>query len=289
MTEMKTRRKYSLDPHHPRKPLDLALPKSRQLAETIARLRNTRESLRESLSGLPDSIQIHLRKCRRGCAACPHVQFSHAGKPGLAGVRALAAIARKHRQFRELQRIERTFSRLCEMAEQAINQMGMPRMPAAGPYAPLPFHVFAWQAIPLNRQVLAMQRALVEWNTANNRARKNKITRQGALGFRIRHLQSGLFQPRWAIWVRGDRGQWIGAKTARPTYRTSIARPDRVLQIPVRLTVTVINRTGNHDHKDAYLQWESRRHALVREIARQSRHSHKLARIQQACDRLSVR
>ncbi|MBN6739294.1 hypothetical protein JKG47_01810 [Acidithiobacillus sp. MC6.1] len=277
--------KRVVHPHNPQEPLKIWLPRAIVLAQAMT---NLEESRREAVAGirtLPKGVALRSRRCRAGCSACPHPHLSYFGKTGLAETRAILAIAKKNKQMRTVLQTEGQFARLALLAERANTRLGQPPIHADGPYTPVPYHLFAWQALALNREVLDLQYGLRDWNTAHNRAAKGRVTRQGALGFKVKHYRSGIFSPRWTIWTRGSMGQWIGSKVAKPTYRSGYSRPDRQFPIPVKLSVSVINRTGNNQHKETYRNWEKRRAELAAKITELSSKSKMLAQLHLSASR----
>ncbi len=255
------------------------LPKAIVLAQALSALESERLDALAGIQALPKLVALHSRKCRSGCAACPHPYFTYHGKTGLAETRAISAIVKKNKSMRALLQVESQLARLAALANQSITRLEGVFARPDGPYTPVPYHVFAWKAVALNREVMDLQLGLRDWNTEHNRAAKGRVTRQGALGFRIHHYRSGIMSPRWAVWTRGDMGQWIGCKTAKPTYRSGVSHPDRRFPIPVKLTVSAINRTGNNARKTDYRNWEKQRADLAVKISALSGKSKMLAQL----------
>lgn len=279
-------RKRIVNPHDPNIPLVIAISRAKSLSEALESLRSARVAALDTMGPLPAHVVLHRRQCAATCAACPHVRFSIQGVSGRRETLALSAILKKNKKMRDLLQAEDRFSRL---AARAAVRISHDRFRASAPFTPIPYHVFAWKALSINSRVLDLHRSLVQWNVQNNRACNGRITSQGALGFRIHHQpRSGILRPRWAVWTRGNMGQWIGAKTAKPTYGAPFSRPDQHFSIPVRMTASVINRTGNHPYREAYLQWEKRRAEIVRDIASLSAESRSLGQLHALVSRFSV-
>ncbi|WP_308388648.1 hypothetical protein [Acidithiobacillus sp. AMEEHan] len=278
-------RKRTYLPHNPLAPLAIWIPKAQLLAEHLQDLRDRRDALLAWTP--PRGWSIRQTHCRSRCPACPHASFSYRGLQGQGRLLSLAVaeLSFKYRKARQIIEIQKKLDHYSDlsMRQVAVLSRDMPDSPRPeGIFTPIPYHLFAWKVIENNRLVLALQRETRDWNTENNRAHHDKVARQGALGFRIDHQQSGAFVPRWAIWVRGRMGQWIGAKRATPTFGKDYKDPTRVVHIPVRMTVKVCALTGNGKHKRYYQQQEKARSELVKKIGALSKTHRSLVQLRRS-------
>ncbi|OCB01823.1 hypothetical protein BBC27_01840 [Acidithiobacillus ferrivorans] len=261
-------RKRNLNPHDPLIPLKIWIPRAVVLGDFLQKLRDRRQVLIDSLS-LPKGWTLRQQRCRTGCAACPHLTLSVKGKKGRPLALARAELSRKYKNISHLIEVQWNMDHYAGLINARIRVLtkGMPSTPRPeGPFTPIPYHLFAWKLIESNKKVVALQREVVDWNTENNRAAQGQITRQGGLGFMVKHLASGAFKPYWAIWIRGNMGQWFCVRTATPTFGKGYADPQHACPIPVRLTADACNRTGNWKHKPYYLSMENARSGLVKTI-----------------------
>lgn len=264
------RRKRKVDPHDPFLPLSIWIPRGRVFAQTCETLRlQSKIQAATCLEHLPKGWSLTTHCCRIRCPACPHHLLSKRGFKGRSLSLATAQLSRKYSVVENLldtQKQLEHFSALAMMRVKALSRDSTPSVHAEGDFTPIPFHLLAWKIIENNRKVIELQHSVRDWNTEHNRAHKNKVTRQGALGFKIRYLSSGAFVPFWTIWTRGSMGQWIGHQKATPTYGKGFKNPNRTVPIPTRLTALTCAKTGNKNCKTYYLSRESDRAELLEKI-----------------------
>lgn len=260
--------KRQYNPHDPLIPLGIWIPRASAFTRGMESLKERREHFAQSLK-LPKGWSLHQRFCRTRCPACPHFSLSKRGLKGRPLTLATTQLSRKYKAVENLLETQNQlehFSSLAMRRVKSLTKDAPPQSSPEGPFTPIPFHLLSWAIIHNNRIVIKMLRDLADWNTENNRAHKDKVTREGALGFKICKLESGALYPRWAIWVRGRMGQWNAHEVATPTFRKGYKNPNKMTRIPIRLTALVCAKTGNKKHKIHYLEKEHERSDMVAKI-----------------------
>lgn len=286
-----SRPKRKVNPHDPLLPLSIWVPRAIAFAQTMESLNKSRH-LQAASCSLPKGWSLNARYCRIRCFSCPHYSFS---KPGHKGRRLSLAVSDLSRKYKAVENIVTSqkqlehFTLLTTLRVKSLSRdYPVPSPRPEGDFTPIPFHMLAWKIIKNNREVIALQHALRDWNTQNNRAHEDQVTRQGALGFKLMTLASGALYPRWVIWTRGDMGQWIGHKKATPTFRKGYKNPSRIFPIPIRLTSVACARTGNKKHKMHYLSMEKARDDMLMKIRYINPEMRSLAQLQAAVSKIKV-
>lgn len=261
-------RKRKVNPHDPLIPLNIWIPRSAAFSAAMESLKERRQHFSQALN-LPKGWALNQKFCRVRCPACPHFSLSKRGLKGRPLALATAQLSRKYKAVESLLTTQKQLEHFTELSMCRVKSLSKdyPSQPnPEGDFTPIPFHLLSWAIIQNNRIVIKMLRDLADWNIEHNRSYHGKVTREGALGFKMLKLQSGALYPRWAIWTRGRMGQWTAHLVATPEFGKGYKNPNLKTRIPTRLTALVCAKTGNKKHKIHYLAMEHERAEMMLKI-----------------------